>query len=182
MEKLNHLPFEEWLADRAQLSLDETRALQMHLEDCEGCRQLESALKTVDGLLRSAPLITPATGFAQRWQMRLAAQRAISQRRQTRLILTVTVGGALMLLALLALLLLPVFQSPLPFIVSGVYQVSKVYGVVNTVGGVVSTVGGAVFAVIPPTMWIAILLAASALGVIWAATIWRITTHRRVTS
>ncbi len=182
MAKLNHPPFEEWLAARAELTADEAGALHVHLLECDACAQLDAALKTVDGMLRAAPALVPAPGFAARWQARLAVQRARSQRRQTWLILAVAGGGALLLLALLLVLLLPVFQSPLPFIVSGVYQLTKVYTTASVVGGFLSSICTAIFALLPPTMWAAILLVISSLAVIWTAAIWRITSKRRVIS
>ena len=66
---MNHQPFETWLLDDKVLTAAEKRELNSHLRTCKTC----SALAETGLALRSARAVSPAPGFALRFQHRLAA-------------------------------------------------------------------------------------------------------------
>ena len=74
----------------------ERRRLQYHLEGCRACQREWDSLRAVDELLSGAATVSPAAGFAVRFQARLVARR---RRRQTLI-------GLLVLAAVTAFLLL----------------------------------------------------------------------------
>jgi anti-sigma factor RsiW len=67
-----------WL-DR-QLAAPDVQRLEAHAETCPACCAAFDAMRRVDRLLASAPMLSPAAGFTARFQARLAVQR---RRRRT---------------------------------------------------------------------------------------------------
>lgn len=67
-----------WLDN--QLTQDEIRHIEAHTATCTSCRAALSAWQRVDRLLASVPMVSPAPGFATRFQARLATHR---RRRHT---------------------------------------------------------------------------------------------------
>jgi hypothetical protein len=74
---MDHRPFEDWLLEDKVLIPDEKRALNAHLRDCTSC----TALAEVDLALKSVRVAEPATGFSDRFQIRLAARKRVIQQR-----------------------------------------------------------------------------------------------------
>ena len=74
---MDHRPFEDWLLNNQNLSADEKRQLNAHLQGCSSC----SALAEVNLALKSVKMAEPAAGFAERFQVRLEAQKKALRRR-----------------------------------------------------------------------------------------------------
>jgi hypothetical protein len=74
---MDHLPYEGWLLDDERLTPEQERDLRSHLRGCPNC----AALVRANMALRAAPMSVPATGFALRFQTRLAAERKLQRRR-----------------------------------------------------------------------------------------------------
>ena len=68
---MDHRPFEDWLLNNQNLSIDEERQLNTHLQVCSSC----TALAEVNLALKSVRMAAPAAGFADRFQVRLEAQK-----------------------------------------------------------------------------------------------------------
>lgn len=93
---MDHQFYENWLLDDERLTGEQERELRLHLRSCAQC----TALARANGTLRAAPMSTPPTGFALRFQERLAAERKAQRIRNIlglTLILVVGVGVALWL-------------------------------------------------------------------------------------
>jgi predicted anti-sigma-YlaC factor YlaD len=101
-----------------QLTQEEMRQVEAHTTTCPSCRAALEAVRRVDRLLASTPMVSPAPGFTARFQARLVARRR-RHRTWVGLIilvlatLTLTLGG----MALLALPGLALWES---FSASGV--------------------------------------------------------------
>lgn len=94
---MDHRPYETWLLDDERLTPEQDRDLRIHLRNCPEC----AALSRANMALRSAPVTAPAEGFALRFQVRLAAERKVQQRRSLIglfLMVVVGVGGLFWLL------------------------------------------------------------------------------------
>ena len=78
---MNHQPFEDWLLSDQSLDVEQETSLRQHLTDCPKCTTLSQALQSVEQEMARAPQLSPAPGFAGRWQARLAEKRAQKQRR-----------------------------------------------------------------------------------------------------
>jgi len=180
MAKPNHQPFEEWLLSEASLTFEEERQLQAHLQACVACRQLSLALRQVEHTLRHAPVLAPADGFVARWERRLEAEYRRQHQRQTRWMLAFSLGGAMLLLALVLILVLPVLQQPLPFLLAWIYHLMLVWAVINATGEALSTLVRALIVALPPLAWVGLVGASTLLGVLWLATLQRLITWRRM--
>jgi len=180
MAKLNHLPFEDWLLSRETLSPDEAEQLQDHLQSCQACTLLSVALREVDRELHAAPVSSPAPGFANRWMRRLEAERRQLHRRQTFIVMFLSIGGAMSLLALLTLAVFPVMRSPLPVFLAYLYELTSSVTVASVLGKALATVLKAVFEMIPVTQWAAIWVAFAGLGALWIVALHRLIMPRRV--
>jgi predicted anti-sigma-YlaC factor YlaD len=78
---MNYDTFSEKLSLWLDNELDpaETADLEMHLADCTGCQQLYEQMRQVDQFFQAAAMemITPAVGFSQRVDARLAYHRPV---------------------------------------------------------------------------------------------------------
>jgi anti-sigma factor RsiW len=181
MAKLNHQPFEDWLLSRETLSPEEAEQLQEHLQNCQACTLLSVALREVDRELHAAPVLSPAPGFADRWMRRLEAERRQLHRRQTFIVMFLSIGGAMSLLALLLLAIFPVLRSPLPVFLAYVYELTSSFTVASVLGRALATVLKVLFDMIPATQWAAIWVAFAGLGALWIVAMHRLILPRRVT-
>jgi hypothetical protein len=86
---MDHRPYEEWLLDDERLTPEQERDLRTHLRSCVQC----SALDRANLALRAAPMAVPASGFALRFQSRLAAERNVQRRRSVLGILLLSAAG-----------------------------------------------------------------------------------------
>lgn len=104
---MSHQPFETWLFEPDQLSRDQRARLEQHLIECVRCRQVGSSLRAVDQVLGSADVIGPMQGFSTRFAAALDREREWRRKRQTALVLTGTLLGSLIILAVLLVLGIP---------------------------------------------------------------------------
>jgi hypothetical protein len=133
---MTHQPYLDWLlADPDQpaevLSSDQAAALQDHLDQCLECRRLAVAWQSVEVELQRAPLLEPAPGFTGRWQTHLEVSRQRQHRRQSMTMFAMSLGLALILLATLANLAWPLFQSPRLLVWTYLYQFVRWASLVN---------------------------------------------------
>ncbi len=91
---MGHQPFETWLLEEDELTAVQRQELAAHLMDCAECLKLQNALTATSALLYTAEPVSPAAGFIERWQAKLARQRERQNRRQTwRFFLSVFIGA-----------------------------------------------------------------------------------------
>ena len=135
---MNHHYFEDLLFTEQPLSPRDNAALQEHLRGCESCQMIANAWQEVESQLHRSAMLEPAPGFTGRWQMRLAIDSLRIQRRQSMLLLGFSIGGATLLLASLAVLLLPLAGSPLVFVAAWLSRLAEMISLLNNTGDVVS--------------------------------------------
>jgi anti-sigma factor RsiW len=177
---MNHLKYEEWLLSDEPLTAEQKLELQDHLATCDACSRLAAAWKQVEVRLKAAPMLGPEPGFAARWQTHLAEARLKKHRRQNLLILLFSVGGAVALLTILAILALPLLRSPLPLLVTTAYQLTHAISLVDTVFDTTRALSRAVFDIFPTSLLVGIFTALGALCVLWIVAVHQLTTQRRV--
>lgn len=182
MVKFDHLPYEDWLLSTETLSSDEAWQLQEHLQSCQACTRLSVALREVDRELRGASVMAPVTGFVSRWQARLEANRLQAHRRQTFLIMLLSIGGAMFMLTWLGLAIFPVLRSPWPVFLAFLYELTSTFTLASVISDALVTVLKAVFEMVPVTQWAAIWVALAGLGALWVVAMHRLTLPRRIPS
>jgi anti-sigma factor RsiW len=92
---MSHPRFEDWIFSRASLSGEQQQALEVHLAGCPACAQLHAAMNAAEDALAHSPFVEPAPGFLNRWQAKLARERAARGARQVYLALGL-VGAAIL--------------------------------------------------------------------------------------
>ena len=97
---------------RDELTSDQRRDLEAHLQECESCSHLAKAERALESAFSSVKMSEPAPGFAQRWKIRLEERRSMAHRRQTTIILGLLSFGATALFLPLLVHMILVLISP----------------------------------------------------------------------
>ena len=176
---MTHLPFQDWLFEDT-LDVTQADALHSHLDTCTECCELLGAFHQVENSLHSEPLVAPAPGFTMRWQARLEAERSRLHKRQVRLAFAFGLGGALVLLGLLAILVWPWFDSLDALLWAGVYQLYLAFTFVRQVGGTLAVLARALAPALPLVFWVLILGLLTQASVLWVVSYRYITNPRRI--
>jgi len=166
---MKHQPFEEWLLNDKLISPEQKRELDSHLRTCAYC----SALAETGMALNAVKMVSPALGFATRFQVHLAERKVADRRRRFWGAILFTFGGLVLLLWLASPYLVTFFASPATWISTlvewGVFFITTLRAI---------TQAGSVFLdVIPgflsPFMWMVLLSAISGISLLWSVSIWR---------
>jgi hypothetical protein len=167
---MNHRPFEDWLLNDQPLTPTQKRDLDTHIRTCKHCTALaETGLE-----LRSVRMVSPRLGFANRFQMRLAAQRIADRRRRLWGLVVLLVGGAGLLLWLLAPFLLAIIDSPGQLITMTIGYLLFILTSAQALGEVALVLFRVAPGFIPPYMWMVIASALAGIGLLWTISIWRL--------
>ena len=170
---MSHQPYETWLFDEAGLSSEQSVALRAHLQECEQCRGLQKAWKTLDGKIQATPMVSPQPGFSQRWRASLAERRLRQQARQIRQFFLVLLGAALFTLLLLVITLL-ITTSPLNLLISAYQSLIRLVIQGNHIQHVFLPLLGSLPPVIPIAAWIILSSIMGLLSILWVGSVWRI--------
>ncbi len=169
---MSHQPFENWILDQGELSLEERRSLRQHLEGCAQCQRLERRWGAVHQELRARRMVAPAAGFARRWQNGLAERRAREQRKQAWKIFGALLGAAIFILLVLGSYIITT-TSPTEWLIaltrttesSRVFLQMAIYVVQNWFSSTPLALNIA--------MWIYLAFTVCALTLVWVAVLWR---------
>ena len=168
---MDHRPFEDWLLNNQTLSAEENRQLNTHLQSCSSC----SALAEVNLALKSVKMVTPAAGFADRFQVRLEAQKKALRRRNFWgfLVLTISVLSGLVWIAVPVLK--SIIQSPVDLLASWLSTVVSIWASSEALfqGGrvILKVIPG----FIPVYVWIVVLLVAGGWSLLWVFSLMKFT-------
>jgi hypothetical protein len=182
MAKLNHQPYEEWLLSGDTLPPEPARQLSQHLLTCEQCQMLATGLQEVEHRLSRAAMVSPAPGFATRWQARLSEERLRRNKRHALYFLALSLGGAIVLLGMLAALFWPLLQSPYPLLLAIALRLGSTLALVGEVATIGTTVLITFARVIPPSLGFAALVAMFSLLAVWIVALRKIAIQHRSAS
>ena len=177
---MSHKPYEDLIFAEENLTDDECRDLQEHLQNCSACEKLMFAMQEINAELKNADMVDPEPHFVNRWQARFEADRRKRQTKQNRLMVTTTWGFALAAMVILVYIALPLFQAPKAIFFTYIYQLIGLVSVVNFMQDVSSTLLSGSYGDFP-YMWL--VLAAgiiTEIGVLWIVSIRYLTNPRRV--
>jgi anti-sigma factor RsiW len=170
---MSHQPYEMWLYDQADLSSDQVQALQAHLQECEQCRGLQKAWKTLDGKIQAAPMVSPQPGFSQRWRASLAERRARQQVLQVRRLFIGFLVAALITLLLMVVVFF-LTASPVNLLVVLFEEVTKLVIQGSQLQRVIVPWLKTVPLIIPIAGWVIFSSLLSLLSLLWIYSLWRI--------
>jgi hypothetical protein len=168
---MDHRPFEDWLLDNKDLTSNEKRQLNAHLQTCHSC----SALAEVDLALKSIRVASPADGFTERFQVRLAARKKALRQRNFWgfLLLTISVFSVLVWVAWPVLR--SIIQSPVNLLASWFSSLVSIWASAEALfqGSIVffKVVPG----FIPAYIWIIILFLAGGWSLLWVISLMKFT-------
>jgi hypothetical protein len=160
---MDHRPFEDWLLNAQTLSAEENRQLNVHLQGCSSC----TALAEVNLALKSVKMAEPAAGFADRFQLRLEAQKAALRRRNFWGFLLLTLSVLSGLVSITLPILKSLIQSPVDWLASWLSTFVSIWASVEALfqGGrvILKVLPG----FIPIYVWIVVLLFAGGWSLLW---------------
>jgi hypothetical protein len=164
---MNHRPFEDWMLEDQALTPEHKRDLQSHLRTCTQC----AALAEVNLALGSARVATPAEGFADRFQVRLAAQRQAQRKRNFWGFLILVISVMTVLSWLAWPILKVVLDSPVNFLSTWLSYLLSLWFWLQALGQAGSVLLRVIPAFVPPYFWILAAFALAGWGLLWALSI-----------
>jgi hypothetical protein len=170
---MSHQPYETWLFDEADLSSEQSLALQTHLQECEQCRGQQKAWKTLDGKIQATPMISPQPGFSQRWRASLAERGARQQVLQVRRLFIGFLVAALITLLLLVVVFF-LTASPVNLLVFVFEGVTNLIIRGSQIQHVIVPWLKTVPPIIPIAGWVIFSSSLSLLSLFWIYSLWRI--------
>ncbi len=170
---MSHQPYETWLYDQADLSSEQAAALRAHLQECEQCRGLHKAWKTLNGKIQAAPMVSPQPGFSQRWRASLAERRARQQVLQVRRLFIGFLVAALITLLLMVVVFF-LTASPVNLLVVLFEGVTKLVIQGSQLQRVIVPWLKTVPLIIPIAGWVIFSSLLSLLSLLWIYSLWRI--------
>lgn len=166
---MNHQPFETWLLDDKALNPAEKRDLNAHLRECKTC----AALAETGLALRAARAVSPAPGFALRFQHRLAAQKLIERRRRLWGLLALIVCGAGLFAWFIAPYAATILSNPVEWLITAASYFLFIFSSLQAFGEVLSVLTRMLPGFLPPYAWMVLLSALLGMGLLWVVSIWR---------
>ncbi len=166
---MNHQPFEEWLLNDKNLNSAEKRELDLHLRTCAHC----TALSATGLALRSANVVAPASGFALRFQQRLAAQRIAERRRKLWGAMVLVLSGFALLAWFVAPFVYAFLTSPAEWITAAVSYFLFFASSVQALTEAAAVLFRILPDFVPPYMWMVFVSALAGLGLLWTISIWQ---------
>jgi hypothetical protein len=170
---MSHQPYDNWLYDEAELSNEQARSLQIHLQECRQCCEQYQAWKAVNAQFRSVPVESPQAGFSQRWRTSLAERRLRQQARQIRQFFLILLAAALFTLLLMVITLLTT-TSPLNLLVSAYQFLIRLIIQGNHIQQVFLPLLGSLPPFIPIAAWIIFSSILGLMSILWIGSVWRI--------
>jgi len=166
---MNHRPFEDWLLEDQPLTPEQKHELQSHLRTCAACAVIaESNLA-----LHSVRMVSPAAGFADRFQARLAEQRKAARIRQIIGTLIFVIGGLGLIYWLVGPLVQEAMRSPAEWITTAVGYFLFILTSIQTLSEVSLILMRVIPTFISPLGWLVLISIFGGLGLIWTVSITR---------
>jgi hypothetical protein len=166
---MNHQPFEGWLLNNILLTLEQKNELDAHTRSCAYC----AALVKTEKVLRATRMVSPASSFVDRFQIRFAARKAENRKRRIIGSFLFTLGGLALMTWMASPYLLTFFASPAEwitiFVEWGVFLVTT-FDAVTQAGSVILDVFSGL---LPPFAWMVLASFFAGVSLLWSVSIWR---------
>jgi hypothetical protein len=170
---MDHRPFEDWLLDNQPLTIDQKRQLNTHLKTCSSC----STLVEVNLALKSVRLAEPAVGFADRFQVRLAAKKKALRQRNFW-------GFAVLSLSVIGIfawvswpMIKDLIQSPVNLLASWISSLVSLLDSLQALFRAGMVLFKVVPGFVPAYIWAVILFGAGAWSLVWVASLIKFTKY-----
>jgi anti-sigma factor RsiW len=77
-----HTPYENWIFQQDELSMDERLQLYEHLETCQTCSELEKSWRGIERAFVRSEVVDAPEGFTTRWRESIRPRLELNQRDQ----------------------------------------------------------------------------------------------------
>ena len=168
---MDHRPFEDWLLEPQPLTTDQKRQLNTHLQTCSSC----TSLAEVNLALKSVSAAAPAAGFADRFQVHLAARKQVLRRRNFW-------GFSLLTLSVLSVfgwfswpVLKDLLQSPVNLFTSWISSLVSFWASLQAIFRAGMVLFKVVPGFVPAYIWAVILFAAGGWSLVWVVSLMKFT-------
>lgn len=166
---MNHQPFETWLLDDKHLTTIEKGELNAHLRICKTC----SALAETGLVLRSAKVVEPTTGFALRFQEKLAIQKIVERRKKLWGVIILVISGLSLLTWFASPYITTFLAAPIEWVMAGVSYLLYIFTSLSALTEVFQVFTRVLPNFISPYVWMILLSAIAGFSLLWTVSIWR---------
>lgn len=173
---MNHQPFEDWLLNDMPMTQEQKRELDMHVRTCAYCGALvESGIA-----LKSVKKSSPQSGFAARFETRLAARKLVERRRKRWGSIVFAAGGLALLVWLISPYLATFLAAPATWISALVEWVVFIITTMQALAQAGSVLLQVAPAFLSPFVWMILVSAFAGISLLWSISIWRFVRVPRV--
>lgn len=170
---MDHQPFEDWIFKQRELSEDESKQLNLHLQNCVSCNTLNTSWSQVESVLIQTQVVSPVKGFSNRFARRLELRKLQEQQKQSIRYLLI-VGIILLILTILLLSLFSLSYTPGEIIIGTTSLITGSFqGFINIRSMIYEFLYN-----IPPlaisAIWILIALWGLVMLPIWGVAVWKV--------
>ena len=167
---MNHRPFEDWLLDDEPLTPQQARDLQVHVRSCAAC----AAIAESNLALHATRLISPKSGFTDRFRVQLEKRRREQRWRQVIGTIILVLGGVGLVYWLAGPLIIEAFRSPASWITVGVGYFIFIMTSLQVIGEAGSILLRVLPTFISPIGWVILTGGAAGLAYLWTISIRRV--------
>ncbi len=171
---MNHQPFDNWiLNDEFELSQEESRELQSHLETCHDCHALFENWKAAETLLKQSSQASAPVGFTNRWAQSLAEKKLRHQKKQFLKTLFFLISGVLVVGTALSITLIETSDLVNLFVLL-LKSITDILISLSKIERVLSPFLNDVPVIIPIGVWILFSMTLIGLVATWLAAVWKL--------
>jgi len=167
---MNHRPFEDWMLEDQGLTPEQKHDLQSHLRTCGQC----AALAEVSLALGSARAAAPTPGFADRFRVRLAAQRQAQRKRNFWGFLILAISVTTILSWLAWPILRVMLDSPVNALSTWLSYLLSLWFWLQALGQAGSVLLRVIPTFVPPYFWPLATFALAGWSLLWVLSIWKL--------
>jgi predicted anti-sigma-YlaC factor YlaD len=179
-----HQPFETWFLEEKEITREERKMLQSHLDECTKCRKLEQSWQSVRSKMETSQMISPRPGFTSRWKNNLEIKMQEQHMRQVfnlrRFFLYLSTANVLTMILLVSFIMIN--GSPVNWLVSTLNQLLIITSWLGQAQHFVVSLIQALPPIFPITFWIILTSGLSTLALIWVVSLWKISIKGEIKS
>ncbi len=175
---MNHQPFRGWLLAEEELSVEQARALQEHMQNCDACQRIDSSWKELEAVINRSQQFEPAPGFAVRWQIRLVEQQHHQQQLRGWYTIGATALASVALMVFMVMQIWALIQAPGPYLAGLFDRLLGVMSILFAISDFASTISfpGPLITLAAIVLLVGLI---SFMSVLWLATYRKFTLARR---
>jgi len=171
---MKHPQFEALLFEMDQLGREDRIALEAHLQECEHCNAVATSWSDLEGKMRLAPQMEPATGFTERFRERLVVYKRRKQERLTLAVILAILVSLIIVTAFFGAELLTFVPSAISFLLKSINGLVRLGGLLTILGDFALVLMEGITQSLSAGLLLAISVAASGLALIWVFSIYQL--------